>query len=63
VPISVGSQKTAVNGDLYWTPDNSKAPVGAIGALVIIVVGGSGLMLRAHRRRRRGVSRSVSEPW
>jgi hypothetical protein len=53
VPISVGPQKSAVNGVLYWTPDNSKAPVGAIVALAVILIAAVALVVTVRRRRRR----------
>ena len=37
VPISVGTQKGAVHGELYWVPEGSKAPTGAIVAFVAIL--------------------------
>jgi len=68
VPISVGTQKAAVNGELFWTPENSSLPVGAIIALVIILVGGAGLTIVVRRRRRAaavggGPGGSPSEAW
>jgi hypothetical protein len=38
VPISVGAQKGVVDGQLFWVPESSKAPVAAILALVAIVL-------------------------
>jgi len=38
VPISVGAQKGVVDGQLFWVPESSKAPVAAIVALVAIVL-------------------------
>jgi hypothetical protein len=37
VPISVGTQKGAIHGELYWVPNSSKAPTGAIVAFVAIL--------------------------
>jgi hypothetical protein len=52
VPIQVGMRKGNVNGVLYWTPESgSKAPTGAIVALVVIVV--LGLLFVAYVRRHR----------
>jgi hypothetical protein len=51
VPISVGVEKTTVNGELFWTPENSTAPVAAIVALAIIVIGAIGLTTVVRRRR------------
>ncbi len=37
VPIQVGASRGAVNGELFWTPESgTKAPAGAIVALVVI---------------------------
>jgi hypothetical protein len=68
VPLSVGTQKTAVDGELFWTPENSSLPVGAIIALVIILVGGGGLTIAVRRRRRAaaalgGPGGSPTEAW
>ncbi|HEY5194857.1 MAG TPA: hypothetical protein VIJ39_13445 [Solirubrobacteraceae bacterium] len=38
VPISVGAQKGVVDGQLFWVPESSKAPVAAIVALVAILL-------------------------
>jgi hypothetical protein len=52
VPIQVGTRKGNVSGVLYWTPESgSKAPTGAIIALIVIVV--LGLLFVAYVRRRR----------
>jgi hypothetical protein len=51
VPISVGAQKGTVNGELFWTPENSKTPVAAIIGLVVIALGGLGLTRIVRRRR------------
>jgi hypothetical protein len=37
VPISVGTQKGAIHGELYWVPESSKTPTGAIIAFVAIL--------------------------
>jgi hypothetical protein len=66
VPIAVGSQKGAVDGELFWTPEHSKAPVGAIIALVIVLVGSVGLAIVVRRRRGRGSATSggdSAEVW
>jgi hypothetical protein len=58
VPIQVGASKDAVNGELFWTPESgTKAPVGAIVALAVIVVLGLLFVLFVRRRR------SVKEAW
>ncbi len=53
VPIQVGTQRGAINGELFWVPESSKASAGAILALVAIVVGGALLVFVVRRRRRR----------
>jgi hypothetical protein len=54
VPIEVGTRKGAVLGDLFWTPETgTKAPVGAIVALVAIVAAGVLFVLFVRRRRAR----------
>ncbi len=52
VPIQVGNQPGAVNGQLFWEPEEgTKTPVGAIVALVAIVLLGLGFVLLVRRRR------------
>ncbi|MHB8234373.1 MAG: hypothetical protein ACYDHT_06930 [Solirubrobacteraceae bacterium] len=53
VPIAVGSQSGTVAGQLYWTPESSSAPVGAIVVGAAIVVLGLVLVLMTRRRRAR----------
>jgi hypothetical protein len=53
VPIKIGSQPGAIDGELFWVPENSKAPVGAIAAFVAIVIAGALLVFLVRRRRRR----------
>jgi len=53
VPIEVGTQKVAIDGELFWTPENSKAPTGAIAALAVITVL-AGVFVFYMRRRRAG---------
>ncbi len=54
VPISVGTTAGAIEGKLFWVPENSSAPVGVIVAGVAIVLGGLGLILLVRRRRAAG---------
>ena len=54
VPISVGTQMGAVNGQLFWVPENSKAPAGAIVALVVIIALAIAFVVVIRRRRSRG---------
>jgi|GEM_PF-1514155 hypothetical protein len=51
VPIQVGSRRGAVAGELLWVESGSKAPAGAIAALVAIVVLGLTVVLVVRRRR------------
>jgi hypothetical protein len=53
VPIEVGTRKGAIAGQLYWTPESSKAPVAVIVLGVAIVLGGLLLVLFVRRRRTR----------
>lgn len=55
VPIAVGSKRGTVDGQLFWVPEQgTKTPVGAIIALVLIVLAGLVLVLVVRRRRRSG---------
>jgi len=54
VPIEVGSTKGAIEGQLFWTPENSKAPLAAIIVGALIVVGGLLFVVFVRRRRARG---------
>ncbi len=56
VPISVGTTPGAIKGELFWVPESSKAPTGAIVALVAIALAGLALVLVVRRRRGRGTS-------
>jgi hypothetical protein len=51
VPIAVGSTRGAIAGQLYWTPETSKAPLAAIIGGVAIAL--AGLLFVAFVRRRR----------
>jgi hypothetical protein len=53
VPIQIGTQAGAINGELFWVPNSSKAPAGAIAALVAIILAGAVAVLVVRRRRRR----------
>jgi hypothetical protein len=68
VPIQVGAQKATVDGELFWVPAGvSKAPTGAIVALVVIAVLGLLLVLFVRRRRTDvgadGVGGPPKEAW
>jgi hypothetical protein len=55
VPIRVGTRSGAVDGQLFWEPEEgTKAPVAAIVALVVIVLLGFGFVWFMRRRRRVG---------
>jgi hypothetical protein len=67
VPIEVGIRKGAISGELYWTPESSKASVGVIVLGVAIALAGLLFVLFVRRRRARtpggtdaGASPSVS---
>jgi hypothetical protein len=51
VPIAVGTTKGAIAGQLYWTPESSKAPLGVIILGVAIAVAGLAFVLFVRRRR------------
>jgi hypothetical protein len=53
VPIMVGTTKGAIDGQLFWTPESSKAPLAVIILGVVIVVAGLLFVLFVRRRRAR----------
>jgi hypothetical protein len=53
VPIEVGTRKGAIDGQLFWMPENSKAPVAVIVLGAAIVVAGLLFVLFVRRRRSR----------
>lgn len=53
VPIAVGTTKGAIAGQLYWTPESSKAPIAVIVIGVAIAVAGLLFVLFVRRRRAR----------
>jgi len=53
VPIMVGASKGAIDGQLFWTPESSKAPLAVIVLGVAIVVAGLLFVLFVRRRRAR----------
>jgi hypothetical protein len=61
VPIAVGTQRGAIDGQLFWVPNSSKAPTTAIVALIVIVV--LALAFVFFVRRRRGPPRPQREAW
>lgn len=56
VPIAVGAHSGTIDGELFWVPQSSTAPAGAIAALVAIVLLGTMLVLVVRRRRARSAS-------
>ena len=64
VPIAVGTRRGVVNGQLFWVPESSTAPVAAILALVAIVLLALGFVVWVRRRRARsgGSGSDVGEP-
>jgi hypothetical protein len=74
VPIAVGATRGAIDGQLYWTPESSKAPLAVIVLGVVIVLGGLLLVVFVRRRRRGqwaaggpgarpGLGASAEEAW
>jgi hypothetical protein len=73
LPIEVGAQKGVVAGQLFWTPENSKASVAVIVLGVLIALAGVLFVLFVRRRRARGhgkggvapggPGRSAGEAW
>jgi hypothetical protein len=61
VPIKVGNTPGAINGELFWVPESSSAPTGAIVALIVVVVAGVLLVVMVRVRRRRSSSRTAAE--
>jgi hypothetical protein len=53
VPIEVGSSRGAISGQLFWMPENSKAPLAIIIVGVVIVLAGLAFVLFVRRRRAR----------
>ncbi len=53
VPIMVGASKGAIDGQLFWTPESSKAPLAVIVLGAVIVLAGLLFVLFTRRRRAR----------
>jgi hypothetical protein len=63
VPIQVGAQMGAVDGELFWVPqEGTRTPVAAIVALVAIVLTGLAFVLFVRRRRRGTPQDRAEEP-
>jgi hypothetical protein len=61
VPIAVGSRPGALQGQLFWLPQSSSAPVAAIVIGVLIVLAGLLLVWFVRRRRRDEPAASAGE--
>jgi hypothetical protein len=61
VPIEIGTQPGTIDGELFWVPESSKAPAGAIVALIAIVLAGILVVLVVRRGRRRRPSRAAGD--
>lgn len=53
VPISVGASRGAISGQLFWTPESSKAPLAVIVLGAAIVLAGLAFVVFVRRRRAR----------
>ena len=57
VPISVGTERGAVDGELEWVPDEDWTPLVVFGGLIVVVIAGAALVLFRRRRNRRATGR------
>jgi hypothetical protein len=62
VPIEVGSQRGAITGQLFWTPENSKASSAVIVLGVAIALLGLLFVLYVRRRRSRSGAGPAAGP-
>jgi hypothetical protein len=62
VPIAVGTTKGAIAGQLYWTPESSKAPIAVIIVGVAIALAGLAFVLFVRRRRARAAIAGGDSP-
>ena len=53
VPIAVGASRGAIDGQLFWTPESSKAPLAVIVIGAVIVIAGLLFVVFVRRRRAR----------
>ncbi|MGO9248587.1 MAG: hypothetical protein ACLQQB_01630 [Solirubrobacteraceae bacterium] len=60
VPIQVGTQPGDIDGQLFWTPEDSHAPTAVIVLGVAIVLGGLLFVLFVRRRRSRAAASAGS---
>jgi hypothetical protein len=51
VPIAVGTQRGTIDGELYWVPENSKAPTAVIVVFVVIIAAALAFVVWVRRRR------------
>jgi hypothetical protein len=65
VPIMVGAQKGAIDGELYWVPESSKVSTAAIAVFVVLIALALGFTVFVRRRRARsgGGSAAGGEAW
>jgi hypothetical protein len=66
VPIMVGTQKGAIDGELYWVPESSKASTAAIAVFVVLIALALGFTVFVRRRRAHsggGGSTAGGEAW
>ena len=62
VPIEVGTSRGAIAGQLFWTPESSKAPAAVIALGVAIALVGLLFVLYVRRRRARAGTNVASAP-
>ncbi len=60
VPISVGPQRGAVDGELLWVPEEDWTPLVVFVAIVVVVIAGAAVVLVGRRRKRARAARSRS---
>jgi hypothetical protein len=59
VPITVGAAKGAIDGQLFWTPESSKAPLAVIVLGAVVALAGLLFVLFVRRRRARAALAGV----
>lgn len=62
VPLEVGTRKVTVDGQLFWTPESSKAPTAVIVLGVLIALLGLLFVLVVRRRRSRAAPATGDPP-
>jgi hypothetical protein len=65
VPIMVGTRKGAIDGELYWVPESSKASTAAVAVFVALIALALGFAVFVRRRRARMSSSGagVGDVW